>query len=397
MPDSQSRRLDSQQNWLLWQSQEDEQETLRGNEYAVFSDTTFTGIVSEGLGPYKFFSTQPWTGRIGHISASLVMRVNFYLEANIPDMRITDETRYHGGTTIADEIAALVSLALGRRVLAGDSVREFDPSADPLGLPQTGGHPRIPFIQSSPLQVPMLPELATPQSLCGLSILESIPAIPHERYVKLVRACRAYQQALWMADVDPNMAWLLLVSSIETAASDETFAQQASEDILRAAKPSLATYLENEGGKRLLLRVADELSHLFQSTKKFIQFGMSFLPEAPERRPTYASSQIDWSANSIKKILGTIYKYRSRFLHDGLPFPAPMLDSHEFVMAPDSLPEHPLVGLGTYMKGGTWNPADLPINLHCFHNLARGLLLNWWRRSLVSLPSKPDDDAVLNG
>jgi hypothetical protein len=41
--------------------------------------------------------------------------------------------------------------------------------------------------------------------------------------------------------------------------------------------------------------------------------------------------------------------------------------------------EVPLTGLASHSRGGTWLPKDCPINLHCFHYIARGALLKWWR------------------
>jgi len=35
--------------------------------------------------------------------------------------------------------------------------------------------------------------------------------------VALTRAARLYQDALWMIESEPSLAWLLLVSAIETA------------------------------------------------------------------------------------------------------------------------------------------------------------------------------------
>ena len=376
------QRLASQKNWLLWQSQKDQTNLPFACEYEIYSDTAFTGQILEGLGPYRFLNTLPWIEAAGQVRATLALRVDFHIEAEIPDMGTTDESLYHGGSTIADEIAALASLALGRRILAGEVTREFGTNADPRGQPRHGRPPQIPLVQSNRNGPPILPQTFGRRSLDDLNRLSSIPDIGHERYVKLVRACKAYQQALWIADLEPNMAWLLLVSSLETAAGDEIFERQTHEEIFRDAHPSLVHELEREGGEQLVQTVAVELSHLLKSTKKFIQFGMRFLPDPPLERPTQPGSQVNWSRNSMRNILGKIYQYRSRYLHESLPFPAPMLSSRELVMESPP-PEHPSVSLGTFSRGGTWVPNDLPINLHCFHYLVRGLLLNWWKRSLA--------------
>lgn len=71
-----------------------------------------------------------------------------------------------------------------------------------------------------------------------------------------------------------------------------------------------------------------------------------------------------------------IYGHRSRALHDGKPFPLPMLDWPRW---PDdeAIQEVPL-GLNTGGMGGVWDASEAPMLLSTFEHIVRGALLRWW-------------------
>lgn len=148
--------------------------------------------------------------------------------------------------------------------------------------------------------------------------------------------------------------------------------------------PSLAEYLRNTGGPDCLSTVAAQIAPMLKSTRKFIDFTTGFIPPEPDERPSWESLQVDWSEPRMRSTLSKVYGYRSRSLHEGKPFPEPMLGA-PFRRAPGEPPsERPFMGLARHSLGGTWKPRDAPINLHCFHYIAREALLNWWKRSLIT-------------
>ena len=53
----------------------------------------------------------------------------------------------------------------------------------------------------------------------GAEDISSLPSLGAEQAIALVRSARLYQDALWLAESEPNLSWLLLVSAIETAAN----------------------------------------------------------------------------------------------------------------------------------------------------------------------------------
>ena len=304
-----------------------------------------------------------------------------HIRPSLPDMSRTDESLYHGGDLV-DEVAALASLALGIRLVSGGVSREFGMDNDPYGRPCEWAREPKPALQFRKNQL-VLPSVGGSQSLANLERLETIPRIVPARYVSLVRACKSYQEALWASESDPNLTWLLLVSALETAADDVFNAESTSIERLRTTKPNLARRLEEVGGPEHLKMVADEIAHTLQSTKKFIDFIMEFVPRVPKERPKGQSFRLNWSKANLKKVLQKVYHYRSRALHTGVPFPAPMFRPPFVTQANEPGSEVPFVGLGSYSSGGTWVPKDLPVNLHTFHYITRHALLNWWERELI--------------
>lgn len=382
---SSSVGLPSQENWINWMRQPDRRHRAAVFEHLLFSDAHITGQIRDGLGPYSFLNSVPTSIGSGSVNAPIILRAVTELASSLPDMSQPDESLYHGGTMI-DELAALASLALGARILAGGISREFGLSDDPLGQPREGWSEPRPPLHFRQIQ-PVLPAVIGSRSMDALKVLESIPHIAPSRYIQLVRACRSYQQALWAAESDPNMAWLLLVSALETAANDVITTDSTPEEILRVTEPALTEYLEGIGGSDCVHTVAEGIAHTLKATGKFIRFTTRFLPPEPEERPDEEWLQVKWTESALRRILGKVYKYRSRSLHAAIPFPNPMIRP-PFRMgnsAPAS--EAPLVGKALHSHGGTWTKSDAPINLHCFHYIARGALLKWWKCSLVTKSS----------
>jgi hypothetical protein len=171
----------------------------------------------------------------------------------------------------------------------------------------------------------------------------------------------------------------MLVSALEIAANDVYANEATPTERLRDAKPDLARLLEKNGDTTLVDQVAKLISHTLGATKKFIDFTMRFMPEEPEERPEKKWCCVDWSKSGLKKVLNMVYEYRSRSLHGGIPFPAPMLEPPFQISFGSCSSEVPMTGLASHSRGGTWMPVDTPINLHCFHYITRGVLLKWWQ------------------
>jgi hypothetical protein len=341
-------------------------------EYPLFTDAHIIGKdVSEGFGPYKLINTIAFdkTQR----RPALVLLVNYHLRFESPSFDKTDEERYHGGH-LPDEVAALASLALGIRLKSGGEMRVFSLD-DPSGRPIAYGLISDPILPQVP-ENPILRSAVGQHDLKDARILTTLPTLKAEEAVALIRAARLYQEAVWIVEPTPELSWIMLTSAVETAASVWRPSTESPIDRLRVSRPELESLLLTYGDEGLVLQVAEMMAPYMGATKKFIDFILTFLPAPPESRPEWG--QHSWDNASMKKSLRLIYKYRSRALHGGTPFPAPMCMPPMPIGDNGALNETP-VGLAASMRGGVWTAEDTPMMLHVYEHIVRGALISWWR------------------
>jgi len=358
------------ENWLA--SVQDKNEAFAGYECPLYSDVWITG--EEKIGPYHFINTSAHGG--GHredaVAPVIVLRVSAHVEDELPPMDKTDISLYHGGT-LSDEAAALAALSLGIRVTAGPTTREFF-GGDSLGRPVAHfgyAPPVLPVGDGGP----RLPRGAHGHNLEGLRLIGGLDASAKDQ-VALIRAARLYQQALWVADAEPALAWLLFVSAVETAADRWDQSRGSNAERLRDSKPALVELIEAKC-PAILQDVADALGDSIGATRKFVAFVLNFLPQPPEVRPP-SGFRISWDAEQLRPMLRTIYGYRSKALHTGVPFPAPMCEApRRLSSAWPGVNEKP-PGLATGTLGGVWLQQDTPMMLHVFEYIVRGVLQAWW-------------------
>lgn len=379
-PSSQRRVPPVSENWLAFS---DGNPCLSTEEYPLFTDAHITGQISQG--PYQFINTVPVPDP-GSIRAAIVLRCARHLAFSVPDMRETDAELYHGGS-FPEEIAALASLTLGVRIRAGGVTRVFDGS-DPKGTPREWA--ARPFIGAF---IPkgnsrwILPSAAEgDHSLDDLGILALLPNLSANNIIALVRAARLYQDALWLAESQPALAWLMLVSAVETAADQWRKDSGEPADRLKTSKPELYEYLLSLGSE-VPKRVAGEIANSLGVTGKFVGFVLKFLPPAPSPRPP-VWCQHPWDEKKLKVTLRQIYDYRSKALHEGKPFPAPMCEPPVRLSADWSAPAETPIGEAASTAGGTWLAKDTPMLLHTFEYIARRALIAWWRQGT------PEQDVV---
>lgn len=346
-------------------------------EFPLYSDASFIGD-AQGLPPYSFLNTVPMTTLSGRVQYPVILRISVHKQLTGVSRYGSPKTTklYHGGW-ISDEIAAVASLALGKRFKAGDESRRFDG-------PDTFGIPSAPRRRIEPILIfnsrrPVLPDVVADGDLRELNPrFQSIPYLSPDDCIALVRSARLYQDALWVAESEPNLAWLMLVSAVETAANRWRAKDATPIENFRMVMPDLAQKIQTDGSDELLELVSKKLSHLFGATKKFVDFVNEHLPPPPAVRPEGEASQVEWIPSNLKRILKIVYRYRSEALHGGTPFPAPMCSPADLFSANGAPVERGTAALAVHSLGGYWPADDLPISLHTFHYLARATLLCWW-------------------
>jgi hypothetical protein len=357
-----------------WRAFIDGEPQIEEYEHLLYSDARLSGEVSTGLEPYGFLNLVPLIEEPGTVRAVFVIRWSCHVVFDLPNFDKTDASRYHGGGMI-DEIAALASLKCGVRFRAGGLARRFEVRGDPKGRPVAWGPCPEPSMAIGNRRL-VLPTVTGEHSIMGVEQLKSFPSLRPKQAIALVRSARLYQDALWLAESEPNLSWLMLVGAVETAANIWSRSADSSLDRLKEdSRPALVEYLNATGIDGLADRVAKEFADVIGVGKKFREFLLTYLPEPPpERPPNYV--QVDWSTDSLAQAFRNIYHYRSKALHDGMPFPAPMCQPPVKYESAWEAPEERPHGMS--VSGGTWLPDDLPMRLHIFEYITRHALNAWW-------------------
>ena len=365
------------ENWLAWQRGD---RPCGAIETGLFSDAHVTGQLENGYGPYKFINHLALPELVPDVRPAIILRVELHIDENstAPLPWTPDDSRFHGGT-FSDEAAALLSLSLGLRLKAGPVTREFEPGADPRGQP-LGYDSRCQPVPPSTSSGKRLPGKTGTHLLDSDVSLKTLPNLDAKAAIAIVRSARLYQDAIWIADAEPSLSWVMLVSAIEVAAGHWRATQASPIDRLSEAKPALAQLLRAAGGEGLIAKVADQIADTMGSTKKFVDFISEYLPSPPSVRPLGSVAQVCWESAEMRRHLKMIYSYRSRALHAGTPFPLPMTNP-PMLGRQDETPEERPLGLMMSSHGAVWKAEDCPMCLHTFEYIVRESLNAWWQTS----------------
>lgn len=351
-------------SYLNWRARIDDRPLTERSEVPIYSDSTrLRGALDVDLGPYRLQHGLPADER----DPALVLMVDGHLTTG--DMLRMDKTNTDGftGAWLADEIAALCSLEMGIRLMAGAPTR-FLSGADRWTI--TGDRNRPTFFRSSGSRRPIIPGVTEREQLLVV-LLSMLPNLTSEQARSLVRAARSYRDALWIVESEPELAWLLLISALEVAAVQQQV-EKAPIDVLRATKPELVAQLDDAA----IEAVAKEFERELGATDRFVELAKRFMPNPPEQRPP-VGFQMDWTESAMERRFRKVYRIRSLALHEGIPFPPPMCDPPSQSLS-DVWSEN-VTGIAAASTGGVWKKDDLPFSLHMFEYVTRGILLNWWR------------------
>ncbi len=368
-----------------WWAFENGAEYKSGFECPFFSDAHIPGEIATGLGPYEILNGLAGQEDFGVARQALVLRCGYYGKWDTLALSQTNDESYHGGS-LTDEVAALLSVTLGVRLKPGAVNRLFIPGEDPKGRPFGHGFGRengAPVLLTREARS-IVPRALGTHDLGECELLKKLLVLPAKESIALVRAARYFQDGMWLTESEPALSWILFVSAIETAANRWREGDDDPEEKLREAKLQLVEYLEDVGGQELVARIASEFVRYMGSTKKFVDFLLTFRPEPPPIRPVLAY-QLSWDNAPFKKAMSKIYDYRSRALHGGKPFPMPMC-TPPFDWMSTGVP-HEIIGHNTGMVGAAWSVADLPMHLHMFVYIVQGALMNWWRQMINDVKS----------
>ena len=371
MPDespAEQRGPSGYENWKLFVASEPSRGVV---EFTLYTDAHVTGEILDGLGPFTVLNTVAiGADRPGEPLPAMVLRCQIHGSGVDPPLEMDqrDDTTWHAGG-IDDEMAALLSLALGVRIRSGGPTREFT-GGEPLGAPIQHSH-SVPYLPRAGLRRVLPSAGGTHRIDAAAGLLSMYPSMPVGAAVTLVRAARAYQEGVWVSESDPEYTWLKLVSAVE-AAADYWWQQDIDAvELLEAWDDDMKQRLEQAGGAELVSYVAERLVPVTRATRKFLAFLDEYLPGPPPNRPK--TGRIDW--DTVSNGLKLVYKYRSQSLHSGKPFPGPLLSAPFHAPGPAEKP----FGLSSAVGDAVWLAKDLPMYLHVFEHIVRGALHSWWR------------------
>ena len=358
--------------WRNWRAFVDGQAELENFDDELQSDVSFVGGPAR-FGPYNLSTVIRDSDTVGPaIAVHAGVHANLIPEVVVDgNLAKSDSSAYHGGS-MTDEIAALVSLELGVRLrLAGTTrMSGIHEQRDPERVPILFEVPRL-SRPGRPGREQIPAAVARKANVTALRRLSTFADINEIAQAELVRAARSYAAALWWANEDPNQAWLQFVTAVETAATCRQRLTAEPLDLLCEHWPELWDELQ-DAGERVRTRIAGVLAEQTKATRKFIDFLTDCAPEPPDERMEYG--QLDWS--KMRRHSSVIYGHRSKALHEGKPFPMPMLSEPSRDNS-GAVQETPW-GLNSGGLGGVWKASETPMLLSTFEYITRGALLRWW-------------------
>lgn len=362
----------------------------RGIEYLMWSDREFRDSCGspnwegprEGFGPLVLYSTCTGTYPTGSLRPSLAAKMTTEYSEPMESEGARLHALHDTGLSSGEEVSALISLLLDVRIRDGGPVRIFPAGSDNSGFPWYGHH-APPSAVESPVRARILP----PPSDEEVNLAECDPMLSNFGTLSptvstvLVKAAHHYANGLWIAEADPEQAWLQFVTALEVVAVHHQTETIDATDVFSAAYPGATKKIVAAGGMDLLKGVAKEFKRLLSAGRRVQTFVETFRPSPPSKRPTDPSDRVNWEDELIDHVK-KVYALRSSLLHSGTPFPAPLLAGigESELEAGDYFPERPT---GVWGSGQSeWDASELPMHLHVFAYVVRGSLLNWWKESI---------------
>lgn len=369
-------------SWANWRAHLDGKQARSAHEFDLYSDSVIHGTARD-FGPYRLMNLIAGERRETALARPVMtLRVRYAANPNPQD-----EDAEHGKRH-PDEVAALIALVLGIRLQAGGETRHFDfwDKEEPLGQPRAQAEVQTPvMLQGAWTEI--VAHARRTADLDELDLLDTYPRLDATVATALMRSARLYQEALWISEREAWLAWLLLVSAVETAASAHKHSAEASSaDLLRELDPRLAKVAQKYGDD-CVNEIADTQVKLLGATKKFLGFLQTFIPDPPEKRPT--EYRLEWTWNGLKEPLKQVYRMRSEYLHAGIPFPWQLRGAPEphGGVPTECHPDH--IAEGHRRSGERVIDDALPMHVHVFEHIVRGALIKWWTASIAenSLPN----------
>jgi hypothetical protein len=270
------------------------------------------------------------------------------LQLTVPLAEESEQTRlgsmtysFHADDEVARDVAALLCLLCRRLItVAGKaSERHLDNphvlfGEQPFPLPLATSMRRV-FWRPHPMMVLTSitgqelenynprPKAVVARDLTGL--LLALPSVPHAK--SLVTACRLYAVALELIHDRPDIAYQLLISSVETIANSVFGDFQPADEVKLEHQNGLYEFalglrLDKETARALAIEAC---RREWWATKKFKKFLTDYVSEAVWSQPDELFHRVHQEVMpkgaDFERTLGKIYAARSKATHQGQAFP----------------------------------------------------------------------------
>lgn len=211
-----------------------------------------------------------------------------------------------------------------------------------------------------------------------------LAALPRLKSAKsLVLAARLYAEGLAVVHQAPDMAYLLITMAIETAASQAIDGSKTDDQIWQSIPERFRTLMISLGATEQVIREASAVAvpQHGRPTYQFSAFAEQFHTEELFGKDDLfrMESHQEWlpTKDKVKQAAQRIYSQRSKFVHEGKPYPASIavglsakVDNRAFQVDTN--------------KGPTIPP------LAWAERLAHVCIVNYWRKEAIELSKQSD-------
>ncbi|MFB3895224.1 MAG: hypothetical protein ACE14V_02865, partial [bacterium] len=265
-------------------------------EYEVIVDARFVDEFN-----YDTYYITPWeiTNKPNGEERRLCLRIN-QINYYTDNSHLHDPSySFYYNDGLAEEIVALTSLFLRARMRLGQMVRWFD-------------KPLIRPIRKEWIDKPLINENKILKELPDW--FKSVEKLNPEYHEPFKKAAFSYQQALHLIENQPALAYLILVSAIETLSHS---IDQKGKTSLFDLDNKLGTIVKKVECQELRQELEEAIiNQFFKAKRKFIDFISEHVEES-----FWAKNNRQIHSNQLKDILGRIYDQRSKTIHTGEQFP----------------------------------------------------------------------------
>lgn len=283
---------------------------------------------------------------------------------------------YHGGGP-AEEVVALASIFFRRRLRLGQQVRMND---NPVMVNWDNNTNRLDEYRRGVVN--------TADAGDWFALLSKLDPKLH---LSVMLAARLYQEALWQYETAPDLAYINLVTAVESL-SNRASNEAAT---LATLDEQLSDLVGEISDDDLRLRITTHLEGRLRPDRvkaRWVKFILDHVtPEfwtervLPESVSTDATDKQLADAgyitpSTLERMIRKIYDQRSDSLHRGRPFPP-------FITDTIGGADVPPYALSMSYRGGSWNQDEFFPNLPFFERLVRNVIMSFVASNQLGPPT----------